>query len=37
MALATFEQRINDLVGTFTDENAMDTFLLDGCGKSKQR
>jgi hypothetical protein len=30
MALATFEQRINDLVGTFTDESAMDTFLLDG-------
>lgn len=30
MALATFEQRINDLVGTFTDEDAMDTFLLDG-------
>ena len=30
MALASYEGRINDLVGTFTDENAMDTFLLDG-------
>ena len=30
MALATFSGRINDLVGDFTDTNAMDTFLLDG-------
>ena len=30
MALSTFSARINDLVGTFTDTNAMDTFLLDG-------
>tara|TARA_R100000808_G_C2126681_1_gene136800 strand:+ start:476 stop:1168 length:693 start_codon:yes stop_codon:yes gene_type:complete len=30
MALATFSARINDLVGDFTDTNAMDTFLLDG-------
>ena len=30
MALATFEAQINDLVGTFEDQNAMDTFLTDG-------
>tara|TARA_R100001594_G_scaffold148441_1_gene203663 strand:- start:325 stop:1011 length:687 start_codon:yes stop_codon:yes gene_type:complete len=30
MALASFEDRINDLIGSFIDENAMDTFLTDG-------
>ena len=30
MALSTFSARINDLIGTFSDTNAMDTFLLDG-------
>ena len=30
MALATFEAQINDLVGTFEDQDAMDTFLTDG-------
>ena len=30
MALATFEAQINDLVGTFEDQAAMDTFLTDG-------
>jgi hypothetical protein len=30
MAIATFEAQINHLVGTFVDQNAMDTFLTDG-------
>lgn len=28
--MATFNEQINDLVGTFTDTNAMDQFLTDG-------
>tara|TARA_R100000664_G_C2749574_1_gene136950 strand:+ start:249 stop:950 length:702 start_codon:yes stop_codon:yes gene_type:complete len=30
MALSTFESQINDLIGTFEDQDAMDTFLTDG-------
>ena len=28
--MATFNEQINDLVGTFTDTDAMDQFLTDG-------
>ena len=28
--MATFEERINDLIGSYSDQDAMDTFMSDG-------